>query len=246
MVQIFPSKQQMADAAAKFAAETLREALGSNETVRLVAATGASQLEFLDRLTSANGIDWSRIELFHLDEYVGVGRDHPASFARYIKERIIDRTNIWNYHLLDGMGDPSAVAAEASRRIASAPINLALVGVGENGHLAFNDPPADFEAEQPYVVVRLDQACRQQQVNEGWFPELSAVPQQAISMSVPQILRAKRIVCVVPDERKAHAMRAALKGPVSPQVPASALRIHPDAHIFLDSQSASLLHLSLD
>jgi glucosamine-6-phosphate deaminase len=196
----------------------------------------------LNRLTANKSIEWRRIELFHLDEYVGVGPDHPASFARYIKERIIDRTGIERYHLLDGTRDPYQVAREMGRDINSAPVDLAFAGIGENGHLAFNDPPADFETEDAYLVVELDEACRKQQVGEGWFASVEQVPKQAISISIPQLLKAKEILCIVPDRRKAPAVKACLEGPMSPMAPASALRVHPNTTIFLDADSASLLN----
>jgi glucosamine-6-phosphate deaminase len=241
MVQVFPTKAELATAAATLAAERLRDLLAKQLQVRLLAATGASQLEFLDRLAAELGIDWLRVELFHLDEYVGLSIDHPASFAGYIKQRIVDRMGILRYHLLDGARDPKQVVAEAGQAILSAPIDLAFAGIGENGHLAFNDPPADFEIEDPYLIVELDEACRRQQVGEGWFASLDDVPRQAISISIHQLLKAREILCIVPDERKAQAVRACLMGAISPEAPASILRIHPNTTIFLDKASASLL-----
>ena len=231
----------MADAAARYATAKLQEALKRKKLVRLVAATGASQLDFLSRLTAVKEIDWARIELFHLDEYVGVGTDHPASFARYIKERIIEPTGIQKYHLLDGGKDPKAVIEEANAAISSAPVDVAFVGIGENAHLAFNDPPADFETREPYLIVTLDEPCRKQQVGEGWFKSVDEVPKQAISMSVRQIMSAGAIVCTVPDERKAWAVRASLSEPVTPEIPASILKTHGDVQFFLDGPSAKLL-----
>jgi glucosamine-6-phosphate deaminase len=241
MVEIFATKTEMALAAATLAAERLRALLAKQSQVRLLAATGASQLEFLDRLALEQGIDWPRVELFHLDEYVGLSMDHPASFAGYIKQRIVDRLGIVHFHLLDGARDPREVVAETGAALASAPIDLAFVGIGENGHLAFNDPPADFDVEDPYLIVELDHACRQQQVGEGWFPSLEDVPRQAISISIHQLLKAQEILCIVPDARKAAAVRACLVGTISPEAPASILRIHPNTTIFLDNASASLL-----
>jgi glucosamine-6-phosphate deaminase len=241
MVRILPTKLEMAAAAARHAAESLRALSSAKPCVRLLAATGASQFDFLDRLTAEQGIDWARVELFHLDEYVGLSAEHPASFARYIKERIIDKTGITNFHLLDGMRNPVQVAAEMGHLIADAPVDLAFVGIGENGHLAFNDPPADFEAEESYSVVMLDEACRQQQVGEGWFKTIDDVPKQALSISIPQLLKANEIICVVPDRRKAKAVRLCLEEPVSPNAPASILRVHPNTAIYLDADSASQL-----
>jgi glucosamine-6-phosphate deaminase len=241
MVKIFPTKNSLAEAAADHAAQSLCNLLTRRHSVRLLAATGASQIEFLEQLTAKRDIDWTRIELFHLDEYAGLGIDHPASFARYIKERIVRPTGIVHYHLLDGARDPREMLREIDREITSAPIDLAFVGIGENGHLAFNDPPADFETEEPYLLVELDRACREQQVGEGWFPSLDDVPKQAISVSIPQLLKSREILCVVPDARKAAAVKACLEGPMSPEAPASVLRAHPNTTIFLDTDSASLL-----
>lgn len=241
MVQIYPNSHQLAAAAAARAGESLRHLLARHDIARLLAATGASQIAFLDRLTSDQSIDWRRVELFHLDEYVGIPPDHPASFARYIKERIVDRTGIERFHLLDGARDPHVVAVEMSREIARARIDLAFVGIGENGHLAFNDPPADFEADDPYIVLELDEACRRQQAGEGWFERLDDVPARAITISIPQLLKAREILCIVPDARKAQAVKLCLEGPLSPAAPASVLRLHPNATIFLDADSASLL-----
>jgi len=234
MVKILASKAEMAQAAARHAAESLRALLAAKQAVRLLAATGASQVEFLERLGAEQGIDWQRVELFHLDEYVGLSAAHPASFARYITERIIQPFGIVRYHLLDGTRDTHAVAAA----IATSPIDLAFCGIGENGHLAFNDPPADFETDEPYLVVDLDEACRRQQVGEGWFASLDEVPKQALSISIRQLLKANEIICVVPDARKAEAVKLCLVGPVSPDAPAAILRVHPNATIYLEPESA--------
>jgi glucosamine-6-phosphate deaminase len=211
-----------------------------------VAATGASQIAFLDRLVREPGVAWGAVEMFHLDEYVGVSAEHPASFRKYLLERLIRPAGITRYHLLDGQGDPSLVCREAGTRLREEPVDVALVGIGENGHLAFNDPPADFDTTAPYIVVQLDERCRQQQVGEGWFSNLDEVPRSAISMSVRQILQAGAIVCVVPDRRKAEAVRASLEGPVDPRTPASILRTHPDATLHLDRESASLIDAGLE
>jgi glucosamine-6-phosphate deaminase len=238
---VSPTVEALAKTAAEYAATRMRDLLKQQQTLRLVAATGASQLKFLAELTAAEGIDWKRVELFHLDEYIGVGRDHPASFAGYIEERIVRKAGIPVFHLLDGLRDPHAVIAEASELIRQKPVDLAFVGIGENAHLAFNDPPADFAVEDPYLIVELDEACRRQQVGEGWFPTFNDVPKQAISMSVKQIMSSRSIICVVPDERKAEAVRASLLGDVTPQVPASILQQHPDVRFFLDNASAKFL-----
>ncbi len=228
----------MSRAAARDAAQVLRDVIAAEGRARIIAATGASQIEFLEALVATPGIDWTRVEMFHLDEYVGLPVDHPASFRRYLFERLIEPAGIASYHLLDGEREPRAVAEEAGRSIVSAPIDVAFVGIGENGHLAFNDPPADFVTERPYLVVQLDEACRHQQVGEGWFAAIDEVPTEAISMSVRQILKARTILCIVPDARKAAAVHTCLEGEVSPLAPASILQTHPATTVYLDQASA--------
>jgi len=240
-VKTYIDRSTMSLAAAAQAAETLRQTVRARGEARIVAATGASQFEFLEALTSAPAIDWTRVEMFHLDEYVGLAIDHPASFRRYLLERLIGKTGMTRYHLLDAERDAAGVADRVGEQLAEAPIDVAFVGIGENGHLAFNDPPADFETERPYLLVTLDAACRRQQVGEGWFPSIDAVPTQAVSMSVRQILKAREIICVVPDARKATAVKACLEGAVSPMAPASILQTHPNTTVYLDRDSASLL-----
>src|SRR6267142_3189716 len=202
----------MGHAAAEHAARSLRQVLADAGEARIIAATGASQFEFLEGLTSAPGIDWSRVEVFHIDEYVDLPISHPASFRKYLFERLIHKAGITKYHLLDGDADPQAVARNVGGELRSKPVDLAFAGIGENGHLAFNDPPADFQTTEPYLIVELDQACRQQQVNEGWFADLADVPKRAISMSIRQILSAREIIAVVPDARKAQAVKACVEG----------------------------------
>ena len=244
-VEILEDKISLSKAAAEHAARVLRNAIRRQGHVRLIAATGSSQFEFLDRLTVFSDIDWSRAEMFHLDEYIGLPITHPASFRKYLMERLISKTKIANYHFLDGERDPTEVAREMGKELSIAPIDVAFVGIGENGHLAFNDPPADFQSEVPYIIVELDEACRRQQVNEGWFATVADVPARAISMTVRQILRAKEIIAVVPDGRKAQAVKACLEGEIGPMFPASILRQHPDTTIYLDKNSASLLNPKL-
>jgi glucosamine-6-phosphate deaminase len=239
--EIFKDKVALGKAAAEHAARTLRSVIREKGNVRLIAATGASQFEFLDALTAAPGIDWPRVEMFHLDEYVGLPITHPASFRKYLTERLISKTKITKFHFLDGGKDPNEVALEIGKELTKAPIDVAFVGIGENGHLAFNDPPADFQIEEPYIIVKLDEACRRQQANEGWFASVADVPVRAISMSVKQIMKAKEIIAVVPDARKAQAVKSCLEGEIGPMFPASILRQHPNATIYLDKNSASLL-----
>ena len=241
-VRVFETKAEMGQAAAQDAAAILREAIARKGVAHVIAATGASQFEFLDALTATPGIDWSKIACFHLDEYVGLPETHPASFRRYLKERIVGRVHPGAFHFIEGdVADPAVEARRVGRLIRTCAIDVAFVGIGENGHLAFNDPPADFETEEPYLVVALDDACRRQQLGEGWFAGLEEVPKQAISMSVRQILKSERILCVVPDARKAAAVRTCLEDAVGPERPASILRTHSRTTLFLDRASAGLL-----
>jgi glucosamine-6-phosphate deaminase len=240
-IRIFETKQLAGKSAGRHAVNSLEAALHGGRMARLIAATGTSQFEFLEELTSAPGIAWDRVELFHLDEYVDLPATHPASFRRYLFERLIHKTGITHHHLLNGEVDPRTVVKQIGAELQSRPVDLAFVGIGENGHLAFNDPPADFQTTEPYLVVELDQTCRQQQVNEGWFAHLADVPRRAISMSIRQILSAGEIIAVVPDARKAKAVKACLEGEISPLAPASILREHPNATVYLDRDSAALL-----
>ena len=240
-IKTYIDRGAMSRAAARHAAGALRHALTRTGTVRLVAATGVSQIDFLSTLTASADIEWGRVEMFHLDEYVGVPVDHPASFRKYLLDRLIAKTGIRSFHLLDGECDATRTADQVGRELARAPVDLAFAGIGENGHLAFNDPPADFATDRPYIVVTLDEACRRQQVGEGWFPSIDDVPAQAISMSIRQILKSREIICVVPEARKAAAVKACLEGPVSPMVPASILQTHSNTTVYLDRDSAALL-----
>jgi len=241
IVRRFETRRAMAQAAAAHAAASIERAVVERGQARIIVATGASQFEFLEDLTANQAVDWTRVTLFHLDEYVGLPIDHPASFRKYILERVIGRTSLQDYLLLDGEGDVREVCRQAGAELKAAPVDVAFVGIGENGHLAFNDPPADFTTDEPYLVVQLDDACRRQQVGEGWFVSIDHVPQSAISMSVRQILKSREIICVVPDARKAEPVKAALEGPVTPEVPASALRDHGNVTMYLDAASAGLL-----
>src|SRR5215469_12973819 len=242
LLRMFGDKVSLGKAAADQAATAIRRAIANRGEARIIAATAASQLEFLDALTKEPGIDWSKVEAFHLDEYIGLPITHPGSFRKMLMEQLVNKTGIRRYHLLPGdAADPATAVREASKQLASAPIDIAFLGIGENGHIAFNDPPADFNIEEPYIIVNLDEACRQQQVGEAWFADISQVPQQAISMSAKQILKAKEILAVVPDKRKAQAIKACFEGEISPMAPASIVRRHPNATIYLDTNSASLL-----
>lgn len=241
--RILPDKQALGAAAAEKAIAALREAISRNGRAVFIAATGASQFEFLEALTREPGrVDWAKTTMFHLDEYVGIPETHPASFRKYLKERFLAKVRPGRVHLVDGSApDALAECRRLGELISREHVDVAFVGIGENGHLAFNDPPADFETREPYLVVNLDEACRRQQMGEGWFPTLADVPQRAISMSVAEIMRAKVLIASVPDGRKAQAVKNCLTSDISPAFPASILRRHGEAHLFLDVASASLL-----
>jgi glucosamine-6-phosphate deaminase len=241
IIKVCDEKKSLGRAAADQAAISLRNAIRDRGRARIIAATGASQFEFLDALTGAPKIDWSRVEMFHLDEYIGLPISHPASFRKYLLDRLISKTGITNSYLLEADGDVPQAVLRIGKELNATPADIAFVGIGENGHLAFNDPPADFQTEEPYLIVSLDEACRRQQVSEGWFTDLSQVPRKAISMSVRQILKAKEIIAVVPDARKAPAVKACFEGKISPLAPASILRTHANTTVFLDKYSAALL-----
>jgi glucosamine-6-phosphate deaminase len=241
-IKIFNDKLSLAHAAANQAATAIGRAIKQRGRARIIAATGTSQFDFLDVLTAMPDIEWSKVTAFHLDEYIGIPVTHRASFHGILMDRLINKTAITDHHFL--VGDAADIATkvrEMSDLLTAAPIDVAFVGIGENGHLAFNDPPADFVTEEPYIFVILDKPCRQQQVNEGWFDNLSQVPTRAISMSVRQILKANEIIAMVPDLRKAQAVKACFSGEITPTAPASILQTHPNAAIYLDSDSSSLL-----
>ena len=223
------------------AGDAISNAIAEFGHASIVIATGASQFEVLDSLAKRSDIDWSVVTGFHLDEYIGLDDSHPASFCKYLRERFVDRVPLKAFHYLNGDQDPNQVLVSVGDRLVQSRIDVALVGIGENGHLAFNDPPADFRTTEPYLIVELDKKCRMQQVGEGWFDSLDDVPRQAISMSVQQILKSKKIFCSVPDSQKADAVRDTLEGSISPLVPASILREHPDTCLIIDQASASKL-----
>lgn len=243
-VDVAKDTAQMARSAAACAAEAIRAAIAERGTARIIVATGASQFGFLSALTATQGIDWSRVTGFHLDEYAGLPVSHRASFRKYLRQRFLGMLPVPLKRFNEVNGEASDLEAECCRLKAlleEAPIDVACVGIGENGHLAFNDPPADFETGASFLVVDLDEACRRQQVGEGWFATVDDVPKQALSMSIPQIMKSKRIVCTVPDARKAMAVRHAVKGPVTNLCPSSILQQHPDCVMFLDPAAASQL-----
>jgi glucosamine-6-phosphate deaminase len=224
------------------AAATIRKAIAEKGSANVILATGTSQFETLNQLIRENDINWSKVVMFHLDEYIGLPVTHPASFRKYLKERFLANVPpLKAAYLIDGETDPQAECERLGNLISSHPIDVALVGIGENGHLAFNDPPADFETGQPYIIVTLDDLCVKQQYGEGWFASVDDVPRRAISMSVKQIIKSKQIICSVPDSRKALAVKNSLELPVSNLRPASILQQHPNCVMCLDKASASLL-----
>lgn len=243
-VKVFASKQELGRAAAREAAEAIAAAVAEKGRCNVAFATGASQFEFVAALREQR-IDWSRVAAFHLDEYLGMKADHPASFRRWLRERVQEPLGPATFHFIEGDApDPQAEAERYARLLKENPIDLGFVGIGENGHIAFNDPPvADFADPQDVKIVELDEACRRQQLGEGWFPTLDDVPRQAITLTVPAIMRFRRIISVVPDRRKAQAVRDALQGPLGERCPASILRTHPHLTMYLDTESAALLTL---
>ena len=261
---IYETKHEMGAAAAAGAAEIIKEAIENKGRANIILATGTSQIEMLKNLVATDGIDWAKVTMFHLDEYIALGPDHPASFRKFLKERFVDPVrNLANrpvrakgtisngvdkvpelkaVHFVDGdADDPQAECQRVNAIIAAHPIDAALIGIGENGHLAFNDPPADFETETPFIIVELDDRCRNQQLGEGWFDTLEQVPQRAISMGIRQIMKSACLIVTVPDKRKAEAVRNALEGRVTPMCPASILQEHKNCKIFMDAEAASLL-----
>ena len=233
---------EMGRVAGANAASSIRKAIAEKGNANIILATGTSQFETLNQLIREKDIDWSKVVMFHLDEYIGLPITHPASFRKYLKERFLSKVPPLNAaYLIDGETDPKAECARLGNLISHHPIDVALVGIGENGHLAFNDPPADFETGAPYIVVTLDDHCVQQQYGEGWFASVEDVPRQAISMSVKQIMKSKQIICSVPDSRKALAVKNCMELPVSNLHPGSILQRHPDCVICLDKASAALL-----
>ncbi|MBR1920774.1 MAG: glucosamine-6-phosphate deaminase [Kiritimatiellae bacterium] len=243
-IVIGKDKCDMARRAAAAAAEKIRAAIAARGEARIIVATGASQFEFLAALVKEPGIDWTKVTGFHLDEYLGLSVSHKASFRGYMRERFVSKTPQPMKRFVEVNGETADVGAELARLeslVREAPVDVACIGIGENGHIAFNDPPADFEAKAAYAVVDLDEKCRLQQVGEGWFASLDDVPKQAFSMTVPQIMSARAIVCTVPDARKADAVAGAVDGPLTNMCPASILRRHGDCGLFLDPAAASKL-----
>lgn len=240
-LSISPNAKELGQKAGNIGADLIRKSIQNQGFANIILATGTSQFETLNQLLLEDGIDWEKVTVFHLDEYIGLPITHPASFRKYLVERFFSKVKLKAYQLIDGEKDPEKECERLSALIQNHPIDVAFVGIGENGHLAFNDPPADFDTEKSYIVVDLDEACQKQQLGEGWFPDLESVPQKAISMSIHQILLSKSIICSVPDLRKAQAVKDCLEGKVTNLHPASVLQNHADCQIFLDKESSSLL-----
>lgn len=241
-ITISSNPLELGKEAGMMAANLIRQTISTNGNANIILATGTSQFETINQLISEPDIDWSKVTMFHLDEYIGLPITHPASFRKYLLERFVSKVkHLKASHLIDGEANAKEECEHLGKLITENAIDVALAGIGENGHLAFNDPPADFETEEPYIVVELDEACRKQQLGEGWFKSLEEVPRQAISMSVKQILKSKYIICSVPDQRKALAVKNSLENPVSILFPATALQQHPNCTCFLDMHSASML-----
>lgn len=239
-INIAKDPVSLGQAAGREASALIRKAIEGNGTANIILATGTSQFETLKQLIAEKDIDWSKVVMFHLDEYIGLPSTHPASFRKYLKERFLSNVpGLKAAYLINGETDVKAECERLGRLITEHPIDVALVGIGENGHLAFNDPPADFDTEEPYIIVDLDDACRRQQYGEGWFKLIDDVPRQAISMSVKQIMKSTHVICSVPDKRKADAVKNTLAQGVSNMYPASILQKHKNCSLFLDMESAS-------
>ena len=239
-INISTSKQELGKRAALLGANLIREAITQKDEANIIVATGASQFEMLSFLIDEE-IDWAKVTGFHLDEYINLPNDHPASFRKYLKERFVEKVNPGKFHYVNGEQDPVEECHRLDQLISQHSIDVAFVGIGENAHLAFNDPPADFNIKDAFLTVELDEACRTQQLNEGWFNSLAEVPNRAISMSIHQILLSKHIICSVPDVRKSQAVASSLYGEISPEIPASVLQQHENTYFFLDQESASLI-----
>ena len=239
-IQIFDNPVELGKTAAVKCAAIINEAIARKGNARIALSTGASQFETIKALIESD-IDWSKVEMFHLDEYIGLPESHPASFRKYLKERFLNHIHIKQAYLVDGEDDPQKVIAYLTAAIHKEPIDLGVIGIGENAHIAFNDPPADFDTQEAYICVSLDDACKQQQVREGWFATVDDVPKQAISMSVYQIMQCRQIVSCVPYAVKAKAIKDMMDNLLTNMVPATMLKEHPDITLFLDKDSASLL-----
>lgn len=234
------TKIELGKKAAELGAKKINDAVNSNGSANIILATGASQFEMLSELVKIQ-IDWTKVNAFHLDEYIGISESHNASFRKYLKERFYNIVKTKSFEFINGENEPQIECNRISRIIERHPIDVAFIGIGENAHIAFNDPPADFETTEPYIIVNLNEACKLQQMGEGWFEKIEHVPEKAISMSVNQILKSNTIICCVPDSRKAEAVKMTFEKIISPQIPSSILKMHKDIYFYLDINSASKL-----
>lgn len=238
-INIFSTPEEMGRDSAKFIAKKLNEAIAEKGEARLLLSTGASQLKMFEAIVDED-VDWSKVIMFHLDEYVALPESHIASFRKYLKERFEAKVGgLKEAVYVNGEGDIAANIAYITRRVTEAPIDVGVIGIGENGHIAFNDPPADFDTEESYIVVDLDGRCKAQQVGEGWFATVDDVPKQAISMTVSRIMKSKCIVSIVPHAVKAEAVKNTLTMDVTNTVPATIMKTHPDWNLWLDAASAA-------
>lgn len=245
-INIYPESDEMGAAAADFAAKKINEAIANRGVSRVILATGSSQFTFLKALRKTK-IEWEKVIVFHLDEYYGISDEHPASFRKYLKERILDFVNPQQTYFLHGDAeDIESEMSEYTAKLSEYPIDIACIGIGENGHIAFNDPSvADFNDLKLVKLVELDEMCRNQQYREGWFPTIDDVPKKAVTLTIPAILNSRTICCVVPEERKSEAVNNALYGKLTTDCPASILRTHTDIRMFLDAEAASRLQESI-
>lgn len=239
-VKVLKNPDELGKKAAEYSAEILNDCIAKKGNARIILSTGASQFDTIKWLVQMD-VDWSKVEMFHLDEYIGLPETHPASFRKYLKERFIEKVNLKEAHLVNGEGDVKSFIAGLTKELRNEPVDLGLIGIGENAHIAFNDPPADFDTKEAYLIVNLDDKCKMQQVGEGWFKTIDDVPKQAISMSVYQIMQCQKIVSCVPYRVKANAIKMTLENEVTNMIPATILKQHDNVTIFADEDSASLV-----
>lgn len=240
-VKVFKNSLQLGVDAASYCAEILNKAIEEQGKARIILSTGASQFDTMSSLVQKD-INWSKVEMFHLDEYINLSESHPASFRKYLKERFVSKVNLKKVYLINGEGDLDSNIRELTRELLKEPIDLGLIGIGENAHIAFNDPPADFDTEEAFIIVKLDEACKKQQVGEGWFPCIKDVPEKAITMTVHQIMKCKAIVSCVPYKAKAYAIKLMLENDVTNEIPATILKKHGNITLYIDEDSASLVN----
>ena len=239
-LKIYETKEMMGKAASEHAARLINEAIAERGYARILLSTGASQFPFFEWFVKED-IAWDKVEMFHLDEYVGIDPEHPASFNKYLRERFVNKVNLGKYHLIDGREAAEETIAELTALLAEAVVDVGMIGIGENAHIAFNDPPADFNDARAYKVVTLDERCLMQQIGEGWFKDKDECFKQAISMTCPEIMKSRHIISVVPYKVKAEAVYKTVTSPLTPEIPATLLKEHGDAYLYCDADSSALL-----